>query len=65
MPKTITYVCIWEICIGHVKTMFSAEEAALLVAAGKAFRTNFTDVLNAPADEFAIQEFPDRTLVAC
>ncbi|KAF8973209.1 hypothetical protein BDZ97DRAFT_665381 [Flammula alnicola] len=51
-PRTATYVCIWEIAVGHVKASMSANEAKLLAAAGNFFRLNFVDLVNAPAEEF-------------
>lgn len=51
-PRTATYVCIWEVHIGNVKTVLSASDAALMVAASNAFRLNFSDLANAPAAEY-------------
>lgn len=59
LPRTTTYVCIWEIRIGAVKTVISARDAAILSAAGNAFRLNFVDASNAPAAEHIVPEPPD------
>jgi len=58
-PRTATYVCIWEIALGSVKASVSANDATLLIAAANAFRSNFVDVVNAPADEFMPVVDPD------
>lgn len=58
-PRTATYVCIWEIALGSVKASMSANDVTLLTAAANAFRSNFVDVVNAPADEFMPAVDPD------
>ena len=58
-PRTSTYICIWEICLGHVKAILSASEGRILAAAGNAFRINFADMANAPASQFALPVDPD------
>ncbi|THH20420.1 hypothetical protein EW146_g951 [Bondarzewia mesenterica] len=62
-PRTSTYVCIWEISIGDIKGMLSVFEARVLQAAMDAFSLNFSDVLNAPAAEYAIPLDPDVTFM--
>ncbi|KAF8161147.1 hypothetical protein B0H34DRAFT_654233 [Crassisporium funariophilum] len=51
-PRTATYVCIWEIAVGHVKASMSAAEAKSFAAAGSSFGINFVDSVNAPADAY-------------
>jgi hypothetical protein len=51
-PRTATYVCIWEVHLGHVKAIISASDGRILAAAGQAFRLNFADLPNAPAVEY-------------
>ncbi|KAJ7783252.1 hypothetical protein B0H16DRAFT_1877649 [Mycena metata] len=63
LPRTLTYVPIWEINIGAVKTVLSAKDATILSSAGNAFRLNFADPSNAPADEYLLPEFPDLTFL--
>ncbi|KAG6911117.1 hypothetical protein DXG01_003857 [Tephrocybe rancida] len=58
-PRTATYICIWEINLGATKALLSAAEGRLLAAAGNAFRLNFADALNAPADEYILPLDPD------
>ena len=58
-PAAATYVCIWEIHVGDVKTSVNAHEARLLSSIGSAFGLNFSDPLNAPAKEYAIPADPD------
>jgi hypothetical protein len=58
-PRTAVYVCIWEIALGHVKASMSANQAKTLAAAGNAFRYNFVDLVNAPAENFAVAVDPD------
>lgn len=53
-PRTSTYVCIWEIHLGHIKAVLSSWEGRILAAAGTSFRLNFIDMANAPAAEYAI-----------
>ncbi|KAL6305048.1 hypothetical protein BKA93DRAFT_731948 [Sparassis latifolia] len=62
-PRTSTYVCVWEIHVGHIRGLLSAYEGRLLSAAGTSFGLNFTDVLNAPAKEFALPLDPDATFL--
>ncbi|KAF7321613.1 hypothetical protein MKEN_00682400 [Mycena kentingensis (nom. inval.)] len=63
MPRTITYVCIWEIKLGCVKTVISAADLAILAAAGRSFQLNFVDAANAPAAVYQIPSYPDVTFV--
>ncbi|KIK67374.1 hypothetical protein GYMLUDRAFT_156567 [Collybiopsis luxurians FD-317 M1] len=63
VPRTITYLCLWEIYVGSVKASLSASQAAVLQAAGRTFGINFTDSLNAPADDYQIGVYPDVTFV--
>lgn len=58
-PRTSTYICIWEISLGHVKAILSAAESRILAAAGNTFRLNFMDMANSPASEFALPVDPD------
>ena len=58
-PRTATYLCIWEIHIGQLKSSLSASEAFLLGAVGDAFGLNFADVPNAPAAEYTPPLDPD------
>jgi hypothetical protein len=45
--------------MGDVKVSISANQAAILVAAGNAFTCNFVDLVNAPAQDFAVVLDPD------
>ncbi|KAJ3826303.1 hypothetical protein F5880DRAFT_1610366 [Lentinula raphanica] len=63
VPRTLTYVCIWEIHLGGAKAALSAYEAAILQAAVRSFGLNFTDPLNAPADRYQTGVYPDLTFV--
>ncbi|KAF5393264.1 hypothetical protein D9757_000624 [Collybiopsis confluens] len=63
VPRTITYACLWEICLGSVKASLSASQAAVLQAAGRTFGINFTDPLNALADDYQSGVYPDVTFV--
>ena len=58
-PKTSTYVCIWELRIGHVKLLLTTLDARLMAAAGNAFRLNFADLANAPAGTYLPPLGPD------
>ncbi|TFK44762.1 hypothetical protein BDQ12DRAFT_730786 [Crucibulum laeve] len=51
-PRTATYVCVWEISVGHVKTILNALDGQLLTMAGDSFRLGFVDPANAPANEY-------------
>ncbi|KAL4073990.1 hypothetical protein J3A83DRAFT_4507268, partial [Scleroderma citrinum] len=62
-PRTRTYVCVWEISFGSVKTLFSVLEARIAIAVLDAFRINYTDLANAPAGEFSVRTDPDLTFV--
>ncbi|KAJ7703124.1 hypothetical protein B0H17DRAFT_922585 [Mycena rosella] len=61
LPRTVTYVCIWEISIGPVKAALSARDATILSSAGNAFSLNFLDASNAPASEHLLPEYADLT----
>ncbi|KAJ7045588.1 hypothetical protein C8F04DRAFT_939778 [Mycena alexandri] len=63
LPRTLTYVPIWEINVGALKAVLSARDATILSSAGNAFRLNFVDPSNAPADEYLLPEFPDLTFL--
>lgn len=58
-PRIATYLCLWDIRIGQVKSIVTQAEANILGAAAQAFRHNFTDPANAPADEYVIHLEPD------
>lgn len=58
-PRTRTYVCVWEIALGHVKTIATPLECRALLAVVDVLRIRFTDVANAPADEFSVPLDPD------
>ncbi|KAG6849567.1 hypothetical protein H0H93_007348 [Arthromyces matolae] len=62
-PRNATYVCIWEFNLGSIDCLLSASEARLLAAAGNAFRLNFTDAPNSPANEYLPHVDPDVTFV--
>ncbi|KAG8213869.1 hypothetical protein J3R82DRAFT_10613 [Butyriboletus roseoflavus] len=62
-PRTRTYVCVWEIALGHVKTLGTPLESRAILAVVDAFRIHFTDVANAPANEFSVPLDPDLTYV--
>ncbi|KAF8070507.1 hypothetical protein FPV67DRAFT_1756074, partial [Lyophyllum atratum] len=62
-PRTATYICIWEIHLGRVRSLLSASEGILLAAAGNAFRLNFADLANAPALQYLPPIDPDVTFV--
>ncbi|KAG7098617.1 hypothetical protein E1B28_000539 [Marasmius oreades] len=63
LPSNLTYVCIWEIHVGHVKSCFTASEGSIIAAAGKTFSINFSDVLNAPASDYMPSAYPDLTFL--
>ncbi|KAF7969728.1 hypothetical protein HWV62_26142, partial [Athelia sp. TMB] len=62
-PRTSTYICVWEICLGHIKGVLSASEGRILAAAGNTFILNFGDMVNAPAAEFSLPSDPDVTFM--
>ena len=61
LPRTATYLCIWEIRTGAVTGSLSAAQAKALAAVGNAFRHHFVDHPNAPAGEFMPTLDPDST----
>ncbi|KAH7874742.1 uncharacterized protein C8R40DRAFT_1171340 [Lentinula edodes] len=63
VPRTITYVCLWEIHVGGIKASLSAYQATVFQAAVRALGINFTDPLNAPADQYQTGIYPDITFV--
>jgi hypothetical protein len=62
MPRTSTYVCIWEITYGHMKFDMSVADAQILVHVGRSFGLGFTDLVNAPAVEYLPLIDPDSKL---
>lgn len=58
-PKTSTYVCIWEIHAGHVKSCLSTPQANVVIAALRLFDSGFDDALDAPAKEVNLPLDPD------
>ncbi|KAK7057149.1 hypothetical protein R3P38DRAFT_1162521 [Favolaschia claudopus] len=63
MPRTLAYVCIWEINLGPAKFAFSAKDATILSSAGTAFGLNFEDLSNAPAALYQVPVPPDATFL--
>ncbi|KAJ7188161.1 hypothetical protein C8R46DRAFT_12137 [Mycena filopes] len=63
VPRTLTYVPIWEINVGAVKTVLCARDAMILSSTATAFRLNFADPSNAPAADYLLPEFPDLTFL--
>ncbi|KAF7376210.1 hypothetical protein MSAN_00036100 [Mycena sanguinolenta] len=62
LPRTMAYVCIWEIGLGAVKAVLSARDATILSSAATAFGLNFEDLSNAPAATYLVPVLPDATL---
>ncbi|KAH7888759.1 hypothetical protein F5I97DRAFT_2055646 [Phlebopus sp. FC_14] len=62
-PRTRTYVCVWEIALGHVKTVLSILDVRIVLAALEVFRINYADPANAPASEFSMPLDADLTFV--
>lgn len=58
-PRTATYVCVWEIKLGSIKGIMSAEQIRILAASGQAFGLNFDDSANAPAAQYQPAADPD------
>ena len=58
-PNTSTYICIWEIHVGRVKSCLSTPQANVVIAALKSFDSGFDDVLDAPAKEVSLPIDPD------
>lgn len=59
MPRTSTYLCIWEMSFGHLKLDMSLSDAQILAHAGRSFVLGFTDLANAPAAEYMPAIDPD------
>jgi len=58
-PNTSTYICIWEIHVGRVKSCLSTPQANVVLAALKSFDSGFDDILDAPAREVSPPIDPD------
>lgn len=56
-------MCMWEISVGDVRVLVSANQAILLAAAGNAFTSNFVDLVNAPAQDIAVPDPDGRQIV--
>ncbi|KAJ3575090.1 hypothetical protein NP233_g1335 [Leucocoprinus birnbaumii] len=61
MPRTSTYLCIWEFTTGHMKLDMTLADAQLLSHIGRSFGLGFVDLTNAPAAEFMPPIDPDIT----
>ncbi|KAF9450414.1 hypothetical protein P691DRAFT_468038 [Macrolepiota fuliginosa MF-IS2] len=61
MPRTSTYLCIWEMRFGHVKFDMSLLDAQILAHTARSFGLGFTDLTNAPAAEYMPVIDPDIT----
>lgn len=59
MPRTSTYVCIWELNIGAIKGRMPIVDGKIILACLDAFIINFSDPLDAPAPDFALPVDPD------
>ena len=58
-PKTSTYLCIWEIHIGRVKSSLSTSQVNVVLAALRSFDSGFDDIIDAPAKEVSLPLDPD------
>ncbi|CAG8607429.1 15845_t:CDS:10, partial [Acaulospora colombiana] len=58
-PHNATYVCIWEIMAGDIRGTVSPSDIPKIAAALTSFQLNFKDELNAPAQEYMPELFPD------
>lgn len=63
MPRTSTYLCIWEINLGHCKLDMSLGDVQILAQAGRSFGLGFTDLANAPATEYMPPVDPDSMYI--
>lgn len=59
LPRTSTYLCIWEIKVGRAKLDMSLADAQLLALVGQSFGLGFADLANAPAAEHMPLVDPD------
>lgn len=62
-PKGTTYVCLWELSIGHISAFLTPEFKDTLAAVGSAIGYNYTDRDNAPSDVYIAKTPPDATFV--
>lgn len=62
-PKGTTYVCLWELSIGHISAFLSPEFKDTLAAVGSAVGYNYTDRDNAPSAVYIAKTPPDATFV--
>ncbi|EJD45633.1 hypothetical protein AURDEDRAFT_165486 [Auricularia subglabra TFB-10046 SS5] len=62
-PRNATYLCLWEIQVGAIKSALSIHDAMIISSAVNSFRTNYSDVVNSPAAEYAIASDPDVTFL--
>ena len=52
-------MCLWEIALGHVKIFATPLESRVLLVVIDVLQEQFTDVVNAPANEFSVPIDPD------
>lgn len=62
-PQTATYVCMWEIGIGDIKGVIAPSDIGKILSVLSSFQLNFKDELNAPAQEFMLELYPDVTFL--
>lgn len=62
-PKTSTYLCIWEIHVGCIKSCLSTPQLNVFLAALRSFDSGFDDVLDAPAKEVSLPLDPDGEIL--
>lgn len=56
---TATYICIWEIVVGEIQGVITPLELQKISSALSSFYLNFKDELNAPAEEYNLELYPD------
>lgn len=59
LPRNPTYLCLWEIQLGTIKTSLSIHDAHILSCAGRSFGVTMSDAVNAPAAEYVLPSDPD------
>ncbi|TDL24302.1 hypothetical protein BD410DRAFT_116796 [Rickenella mellea] len=62
-PRTSTYLCMWEIHIGDVRSSVTVHDGRILLQAARSFLLCYNDPFNTPASDYAIVTDPDATFL--
>ncbi|KAH7100701.1 hypothetical protein BKA62DRAFT_705412 [Auriculariales sp. MPI-PUGE-AT-0066] len=62
-PNTSTYLCIWDFGVESIRSTMTYIDTIYAIKAFTAVGKNFADIVNAPAQAFAVKAEPDVTFL--